>query len=243
MIHSFTVNLGAKYLTDMVTSVPPYETLNLIKNNILHQSKIYKNHFENSNFWGMWPLVHVGHVTYSFINMLFISTGIFYDKLCPQILLVGTTANAALSCSCQILLNFKNNDPWHWIKAGIDLGYCNPTSFQTRGHKVQKLMFLLFVLGEFIFHLILMKFLLMNSFGKSLSECIMLLCNYYHFRYKRGPRWRWEVFQIFYFSSNLMQFFENDQWWAFKKLKKMYRTAVINIPFAKRVVSCLQSFD
>ena len=31
MMHSFTVNLGAKYLTDMVTSVPPYETFNLIK--------------------------------------------------------------------------------------------------------------------------------------------------------------------------------------------------------------------
>jgi hypothetical protein len=29
----------------------------------------------------MWPLGHVGHVTYSFINMLFISTGIFEDKL------------------------------------------------------------------------------------------------------------------------------------------------------------------
>jgi len=37
----------------MVTSVPPYETLSLIKKNILRQSKIYKNHFENSNFWGM----------------------------------------------------------------------------------------------------------------------------------------------------------------------------------------------
>jgi hypothetical protein len=31
--------------------------------NHFHQSKIYKNHFENSNFWGMWPLGHVGHVT------------------------------------------------------------------------------------------------------------------------------------------------------------------------------------
>jgi hypothetical protein len=50
MIHSFTVTFGAKYLTGMVTSVPPYETLSLIKNNILHQSKNYKNHFENSNF-------------------------------------------------------------------------------------------------------------------------------------------------------------------------------------------------
>ena len=50
MIHSFTVTFGAKYLTGMVTSVPPYETFNLIKNDILHQSEIYKNHFENSIF-------------------------------------------------------------------------------------------------------------------------------------------------------------------------------------------------
>jgi len=50
MIHSFTVTFGIKYLTDMVTSVPPYETFSLIKYNILRQSKIYKNHFEKSTF-------------------------------------------------------------------------------------------------------------------------------------------------------------------------------------------------
>jgi hypothetical protein len=50
MIHSFTVTFGAKYLTGMNTNVPPYETFSLIKNNFLHQSKNYKNHFENSNF-------------------------------------------------------------------------------------------------------------------------------------------------------------------------------------------------
>ena len=50
MIHTFSVTIGAKYSTGMVTSVPPYETFSLIKNNILHQSKNYKNHFENSNF-------------------------------------------------------------------------------------------------------------------------------------------------------------------------------------------------
>jgi hypothetical protein len=39
MMHSFTVTFGAKHLTGMmVTSVPPYETFSLIKNNILHQS-------------------------------------------------------------------------------------------------------------------------------------------------------------------------------------------------------------
>jgi hypothetical protein len=41
----------SKILTGMVISVPPYETFSLIKNNILHQSKNYKNHFENSNFF------------------------------------------------------------------------------------------------------------------------------------------------------------------------------------------------
>jgi hypothetical protein len=47
MIHSFTVTFGTKYLTGMVTSAPPYETFSLIKNNVLHQSKAYKNHFKN----------------------------------------------------------------------------------------------------------------------------------------------------------------------------------------------------
>jgi hypothetical protein len=50
MIHSFTFTSGAKYLTGMVTSVPPSEIFSLIKNNILHQSKNYKNYFQNSNF-------------------------------------------------------------------------------------------------------------------------------------------------------------------------------------------------
>jgi collagenase-like PrtC family protease len=50
MIRSFPVTFEAKYLTCMVTRVPSYETFSLIKNNILHQSKNYKNHFENSNF-------------------------------------------------------------------------------------------------------------------------------------------------------------------------------------------------
>jgi hypothetical protein len=50
MIHSFTVTFGEKYLTGMVTSVPTYEAFSLIKKCILRQSKIYNNHFENSNF-------------------------------------------------------------------------------------------------------------------------------------------------------------------------------------------------
>jgi hypothetical protein len=90
----FTITFGATYLTGMVTSIPHYETFSLIKNNILHQSTNYKKHFENTNFWCMSPLGHVGHVTYSFINMLFISSGIFDDKLRPQILSKDTTANS-----------------------------------------------------------------------------------------------------------------------------------------------------
>jgi hypothetical protein len=45
-----SVSFGAKYLTGMVTSVPPCETFSLIKNNILHQSEIYKKYLENLNF-------------------------------------------------------------------------------------------------------------------------------------------------------------------------------------------------
>jgi hypothetical protein len=97
MIHSFTVTFGGTYLTGMVISVPPYESFSLIKNNILHQSIKYKNQFENSNFWGMCTLGHVGHVTYSFINMLFISMGWSDDKFRPQYLSVGTTANVPLN--------------------------------------------------------------------------------------------------------------------------------------------------
>ena len=50
MIHSSTVTFGAKYLTGMVTSVPIYETFSLIKNIFFVKTKIYKNHFDNSNF-------------------------------------------------------------------------------------------------------------------------------------------------------------------------------------------------
>ena len=72
MIYSFTYTFGAKYLTGMITSVPPYETFSFIQNTILHQSKIDRNHFENSNFWGMWLLGHVGHTdpgSFNFTNI------------------------------------------------------------------------------------------------------------------------------------------------------------------------------
>jgi hypothetical protein len=45
MIHSFTVTFGAKYLTGMVTSVPPSQTVSLIKNNILHQPNLKRRNF------------------------------------------------------------------------------------------------------------------------------------------------------------------------------------------------------
>ena len=53
MKHSFTVTFRAIYLTGMVNNVPPYENISLFKKNYLRQSKIYENHFENSNFGGM----------------------------------------------------------------------------------------------------------------------------------------------------------------------------------------------
>jgi hypothetical protein len=77
----------------LLVFLPPKLSV-VLKINILHQSKDYKNHFENSHFWGMWPLGHVGHVTYSVINMLFISTGFFLWQAPLSILSVGTTANS-----------------------------------------------------------------------------------------------------------------------------------------------------
>jgi hypothetical protein len=50
-------------------------------------------------------------VTYSFINILFISTGRSDDKLCPQILSVGTTANAALISHLALTYDVGNPDP------------------------------------------------------------------------------------------------------------------------------------
>ena len=79
----------------------------LLKINILHHPKNYKNHFKNSNFWGMWPSGLGGHVTYSFMNMLFISTGVFYDKPHPQILSVATMANSSLNTFNVFFFNFN----------------------------------------------------------------------------------------------------------------------------------------
>jgi len=50
MIHRFTVTFGAKYLTGMVTTVPPTKLSVLLKNNILLQSTIYKKSFRKFKF-------------------------------------------------------------------------------------------------------------------------------------------------------------------------------------------------
>ena len=50
---------------------------------------------------------HVGHLAYSFINMLFISTGIYDDKLHPQILSVGIIVNASLITYYFIIHHFN----------------------------------------------------------------------------------------------------------------------------------------
>lgn len=76
-----------------------------------------------------------------------------------------------------LLVNFKHNDPWHWIKIGIvtlPASYKRPYSTQNGG-------VLLFVYGELIFHLMLMGIVLflVNCSWKYLSEkCWALLCNY-----------------------------------------------------------------
>ena len=96
----------------MATSIPPlYEPFSLIKHSILHRYKNYQNHFENSNCPGMWPLGQVGHVKYSFINML----GIFYDKLRSQIVSVGTPTNAAFAVTVESSkMNITRTLTWVW---------------------------------------------------------------------------------------------------------------------------------
>jgi hypothetical protein len=75
-------------------------------------------------FCGMWPLCHIRHVTYSFINMLFISTRIFDDKLLPQlpqknIIFIKTESFVGRKTSnhaCQILCSKSNCETmYHWF--------------------------------------------------------------------------------------------------------------------------------
>ena len=64
MIHSFTVTFGAKYLSLVFLPTKLSVLLKIIFFISLRTTKITSK-------------IHVGHVTYSFINMLFISAGIF----------------------------------------------------------------------------------------------------------------------------------------------------------------------
>ena len=65
-------------------------------------------------------------MAYSFINILFISTRIFYDKLRPQILSVGTTTNATLRLSTYLTVNILTikDDKMHHVKfVSIEIKY------------------------------------------------------------------------------------------------------------------------
>ena len=99
-----------------------------------------------------------------------------------------------VSSSWQLMLKFKHNDLWQWIKLGIDLRYCIPTCLQTRGPKVQKLIFH-YLYMEFIFYLILM--VLLNEFLRNNPFRKTLLCNYV----------KWVNFQLFllFLCFSLMQ--------------------------------------
>jgi hypothetical protein len=84
---------------------------------------------------------------------------------------------------------------------GIDLRYCNPSCFQTRGPKVQKWMFLLFVHvhEEFIFHLILNGFLneflwKENPFQKNVKHYYVILPFFLHKMHSKE-----ETFKLFLF--------------------------------------------
>jgi hypothetical protein len=103
------------------------------------------------------------------------------------------------------------------------LGYCSPTLFKTRDHKVH---------GELIFLLILMDCFVMNSLWTSLSEkCISLLCNCYRFYIKGVQSGTFPIFNFFIFHPILMHFFckmiiSIGNLWAIKKLAILFKKRV-----------------
>ena len=107
MIHSFTASFGTYFLTGIATSVPLSETFSLIQNNILHQYKNYKKSLRKFKFLRYVTTKSRCRVIYCFIKMLFKSTGIFHDKLRPQILSAGTTANSPLNNLSKIVSNIQ----------------------------------------------------------------------------------------------------------------------------------------
>ena len=58
----------------------------------------------------MWPLGHVGHVDIQFHNFAVHIKGIFDDKLRPQIVSVGTTANSPLRYDMDESLSHGNRE-------------------------------------------------------------------------------------------------------------------------------------
>ena len=85
-----------------------------------------------------------------------------------------------------ILLKFYHKVCWHRIKAGIHLGYCSHICFQTRGTKLSKMFFSLFLSCMFIcFWIVLLnEFLRKITFIKMHSVII--------FFYIKG----WEVINL-----------------------------------------------
>jgi hypothetical protein len=77
---------------------------------------------------------------------------------CSTVVVVRLFPCNDISSSWQNFLNFKHNDSWHWIKFRYWFRSMVTLPVFRQEPKVQKLMFLLFVHGELIFHLILMVF-------------------------------------------------------------------------------------
>ena len=84
---------------------------------------------------------------------------------------------------------------------------------------MQKWMFLLFVHGEFIFHLILMGLFVMYSIGKFLSEKGIFIYYYFFFYIKLGAKFspervpkrsKCQIFNVLIFHSFFNFFWQND---------------------------------
>ena len=105
--------------------------------------------------------------------------------------------------------DFEHNNPWHWIKIGIDWGYCNPTiAIQEALWCKNWCFFDLYI--EFIFHLILMG-LFFNEFHKKnpFQKNAVLLYKYYHFGIKGTKKdfisvWFWWCFFFSPVQSELL---------------------------------------
>ena len=69
---------------------------------------------------------NISVISWRSVLLVFISTGIFYDKLRPQILSVGTTTNATLRLSTYLTVNIltTKDDKMHHVKfVSIEIKY------------------------------------------------------------------------------------------------------------------------